>query len=418
MAVESTPCNSVRPPVRLAMLVSHPIQYQAPLLKRVAQMPDVELEVFFQSDVSTREFRDVGFGQTVRWDVPLLDGYKFTFLPILIGSPDKIGIWTPINSGMIHALRRGRFDALWVHGYARPYNIAVVLAARLMGLKVLVRDDVHKRGKRRRLDAELVKHTLIRLYALLGVRFLAIGKANSDYYRELGAPAASIITAPYAVDNAFFQQRAFAARGSREAFRRELGLEEGAPVILFAGKFQPRKRAADLLAAYRRMLEKLGQAGPTTPYLLYAGSGEKLEETRAQAEGLERVRFLGFQTQAQLAQLFDLCDVFVMPSAMEPWGLVVNEVMNAGKPVIVTDEAGCGPDLVKPGENGFIYPTGDCEQLAEQLATLMRSPELRAQMGRRSLEIIDRWSFEEDCDALRLALAETPQGVQPEPVMA
>ena len=117
------------------------------------------------------------------------------------------------------------------------------------------------------------------------------------------------------------------------------------------------------------------------------------------------MRFLGFQTQAELAALFDLCDVFVMPSASEPWGLVVNEVMNAGKPVLVTDQAGCGPDLVRQGHNGYIYPTGDVDALAAHLATLCADAGLRARMGAASLEIISGWDFEADVRALTRALA-------------
>ena len=402
-------------PVRLAMLVTHPIQYQAPMIRRLAAMPDVELHVFFQSRFSMTPFKDPGFGEVMQWDVPLVEGYDHTFLPIAYGRDDHIDIWRPVNRGFVATLRKGRFDALWLHGYARPYNVAVGLRARLHGIRLLIRDDVHKGGNRRRPFYELVKKALVGAYRAAGAGYLAVGTLNGRYYEELGAPKDRIFLLPYAVDNGFFRAGAAKAAGEVAALRESLDLEPGAFVILFAGKFMARKRAGDLLAAYRRLLTMIAGEGRPAPYLIYAGSGEKLAETRAAADGLERVRFLGFQGQTELPRLFGLCDVFVMPSAVEPWGLVVNEVMNAGKAVIVTDEAGCGPDLVRPGENGFIYPTGDVEALAQSLATLVRDPALAARMGERSRQIIDGWSFEEDCEGLRLALAKVLPGRRAKP---
>lgn len=394
-------------PLRLAYLVTHPIQYQAPLLRRIAAMPEVALHVFFQSDISTRSYHDRGFGQAITWDVPLLEGYAHSFLPPLgRARSDRVPQY---SRGLAKALRDGRFDALWVHGYARPYNMLALAYALSRGMRLLVRDDVHKRGNQRDPWRERVKKVQMRLLSALGVRFLAIGTLNADYYRELGVNPHNIVLAPYAVDNASFQARIAEASPRREALRAALGLKPEAPVILFAGKFQGRKRAGDLLEAYRMALPRLAAAGAPTPWLVYAGSGETEAAVRAAAEGMEHVRFLGFQNQGQLAGLFDLCDLFVMPSAAEPWGLVVNEVMNAGKPVVVTDEAGCGPDLVHPGENGFIYPTGDVEQLAEHLVTLIAGAALRERMGRRSLEIIDGWNFEKDLSALAWALAPETQ---------
>ena len=181
------------PPVRLAYLVTHPIQYQAPLLRRIAAMPEVDLHVFYQSDVSTRSYHDRGFGQAIAWDVPLLEGYAHTFLPPL-GRVPTDGLPT-YSRGLARALATGRFDALWVHGYARPFNMLAAAYALGRGLRVLVRDDVHKLGNRRRLWRERVKQLQMRLLSALGVRFLAIGTLNADYYRELGVAERNIFMA-------------------------------------------------------------------------------------------------------------------------------------------------------------------------------------------------------------------------------
>ena len=194
--------------------------------------------------------------------------------------------------------------------------------------------------------------------------FLAIGTLNREYYRHYGISDEKIFSVPYAVDNAFFQAGAERAAAGREQLRRELGLAPGRPVILFVSKIEPRKRPADLLAAYLKLTKTGAVAGP--PYLLFVGDGDQrrpLEEVVRDKE-LESVRFLGFKNQTELPAYYDLCDVFVLPSVHEPWGLVVNEVMNAGRAVIVSDQVGCGPDLVRNGENGYIFQAGDITGLA------------------------------------------------------
>ncbi len=382
--------------------MSHPIQYQAPLLRLIASQPDIDLTVFFSSDISVRSHVDPGFGTVISWDVPLLDGYKHEFLPAL-GRRDAVTATQPFSIGFLSRLRRSRFDALWVHGYARPSNWLAIATAKLHGLKVFVRDEATSLSAPRSRLRKAAKALFFRLLSIWVDGFLAIGTANRDYYLTNGIRADRIFPMPYTVDNAFFAERAATAAANRDAFRRALGLEPGRPVILYASKFQPRKRPDDLLLAYEKLM---GGAPAARPYLLYVGDGEMLSGVRAQAEarGLADVRFLGFRNQTELPAFFDLCDVFVLVSKHEPWGLVVNEVMAAGRAVIVGDEVGCAPDLVKNGVNGFTVPAGDIDALVEALCVVTGSAERARRMGEESRRIIDTWSFSEDVAGLRRAL--------------
>jgi glycosyltransferase involved in cell wall biosynthesis len=167
---------------------------------------------------------------------------------------------------------------------------------------------------------------------------------------------------------------------------------------------QPHKRAADLLEAYVQLSPDGGSATPA--YLIFAGDGDQRAalEARARSLKLDSVRFLGFRNQSELPALYDLCDVFVLPSEREPWGLVVNEAMNAGKPVIVSDRVGASADLVDDGVNGFIFPARDTAALAACLRRTIASPEHRAAMGRRALEKIQHCDFRADQTGLLAAL--------------
>jgi glycosyltransferase involved in cell wall biosynthesis len=394
--------------VRLAYLVSHPIQYQAPLLRRIAQEPDIDLTVFFGSDLSVRGYTDSGFGVAVKWDIPLLDGYKHEFLPRLRDTGNA-NFSSPINYGIVSRLR-GRngapaFDALWVHGYATVNAIHGILAARALGIPVLLRADMWLRDRER----SPVKLALKRLF-FAGLKHmvdgvLSVGTLNTEYWRHhLGHDFPQFLM-PYAVDNSWFTQRAREAQSSRAALQSELNLSPNRPVILFASKLQTRKHCDHLIAAFAQ----LATSAPH-PYLVIVGDGEERAtlENQAAATGLDSIRFCGFRNQSELPRFFDLATVFVLPSRHEPWGLVVNEVMNAARPAIVSDDVGCAPDLIADGVNGFIYPVGDIDALAAALRRTLAptSPSESAEaMGQRAFQRIQTWSFEQDILGLRHALA-------------
>ncbi len=389
--------------IRLAYLVSHPIQYQAPLLRHIAADPDIDLTVFFCSDYSLREHKDEGFGQIIKWDVPLVDGYNHVFLPALaVGGPPTA--LRPFNHGLARMLQEGDYDVLWVHGYMRLYHLVSMMRARLQGRIVLNRDEAWAMSAARGPVKNAIKRLFYGLLRHLSHGWLVIGTANRDYYLVNGMSEETIFSVPYAVDNTAFAQRAADAGTTREALRAELGLEEGRPVVLYASKFMERKRPEDLVAAFARMA---AEPAARRPYLVMVGDGERHAPLQEQAKSLnieQLIRFAGFRNQSELPRFYDLCDVFVLPSLLEPWGLVVNEVMNAGRAVIVSDQVGAAADLVHDGENGFVFPAGNVGRLADALRQILSDPERCRRMGERSRQIIGAWGFQQDLEGLKQAL--------------
>ena len=388
--------------VRLAYLVSHPIQYQAPLLRAIAADPEIDLKVFFCSTVSVRAYRDDGFQRVIEWDVELLDGYESGFLPAAFDSGVP-GFWRPFNRGLAGELRRGGFDVLWVHGHMRFYHLISMVGARLRGVRVLNRDEAWAKSSARGPLKRALKRALYLALGLICDGYLAIGAANRAYYLANGIDPDAVFAMPYAVDNGWFTGRAEAAAEGRAALRAELGLEPHRPVILFAGKFLARKGARDLIEAHRRLA---GDGAPDAPYLVLVGDGGRRAELEllAAAGGGNSVRFAGFRNQSELPAFYDLCDVLVLPARLEPWGLVVNEAMCASRAVIVSDEVGAAQDLVRDGENGAVFPAGDVAALADALSRVLSDRERCREMGRRSREIIEGWSFAEDIHGLKQAL--------------
>ena len=391
--------------MKLAYFVSHPIQYQAPLLRRIAQEPDIELTVFYSSDFSLRGYADQGFGGVnVRWDVPLLGGYAHEFVP---GFRHKgaLGFATPVSYGIFSRLRSARFDAVWLHGYHTLNALHVLVAAKLLGIPVLMRAestlDDRPRG-RAKLAAKRLFFALLRRTVRC---FMPIGIKNAEYWRASLGPNTPMYFMPYAVDNHYFSDRASHAAPHRHALRNELNLRLGVPVFLFASKLQPRKRCMDLVEAFLRLAPAQG-ADPAA-YLLIAGDGQERAaiEVRIRESEAANIRMLGFQNQSELPRLFDLCDAFILPSIHEPWGLIVNEVMNASRPIIVSDQVGCAPDLVRDGVNGFVFPARNVDALSGVLRRFLDDPSLAVRMGREAAQTIAGHSFEQDVSGLRRALA-------------
>lgn len=402
--------------VRLAYLASHPIQYQAPLLRRIAQEPDVDLTVFYGSDFSVRGYQDQGFGVDVKWDIPLLDGYKHVFLPRLRDGND-ISFATPLNYGLVSHLRgtasKPAFDALWVHGYATLNALQGILAGATLGIPVLLRADMWLRDRPRSPIKLALKRSFFECLKALTSGVLTVGSLNAEYWRHYFGDDVQQFLMPYAVDNAYFAQRARDSESARAALQKELALDPSRPVILFASKLQSRKHCDHLIEAYARLSPAPGL--DPAPYLVIVGDGEERAalERQAAATGFSSIRFCGFRNQSELPAFFDLATVFVLPSRHEPWGLIVNEVMNAGLPVIVSDDVGCGPDLIQNGVNGYIYPVGDISALESALRRILETPETATRMGACAYDRIQKWSFTEDIRGLRLALAALVPGFTP-----
>lgn len=231
---------------------------------------------------------------------------------------------------------------------------------------------------------------------------LAIGSANHAFYRAMGVPENRIFSVPYTVDNARFAAASRLSAPERAERRRFLGAPDDRPIVLYAAKFQDRKRPGDLVRAAAE-LERSGACF----HLAMVGSGELEPQLRRLAAdlGLAGVSFPGFVNQSGLPALYGASDVFVLASQNEPWGLAINEAMCAGLPIVTTDAVGAAADLVRDGVNGAVIPAGDVAALAGALAPMLRDADARRRMGAASADIIARWSYAECLAGLRQALA-------------
>lgn len=384
---------------RLAVLNTHPIQYFAPLYRRLAQEPDIDLTVYYCSNIGAETYVDPGFGQELKWDIPLLDGYSYKFLNNIRKSSYVSGFFSLVNPAIITELWRGNYDALLVHGHTPFSNILGILAAKLVGTSVFMRGETHllleRHGVKKQLRPQLMKW----FYKLCDA-CLAIGSLNREYYLAHGVPADNIFLVPYSVDNQFFTSRVDAFKSNETNVKAELGLPV-APAILYASKLQRRKHPAALLLAYQQIRQR-GIAA----CLAFVGTGEEeahLKQLVAEHQ-IEDVFFFGFRNQTELPKFFAAADVFVLPAENEPWGLIINEAMCASLPIVAGENVGAVRDLLEINKNGFTCKAGDVQGLSNCLEQVVVKPTQMKQMGQRSREIIGNWSYEQCVQGIKNAL--------------
>jgi glycosyltransferase involved in cell wall biosynthesis len=378
--------------MRIAFLSTHPIQYQAPLFRALHRRPGVHVTALFCHPHGVEPSFDREFGRVIRYDVPLLEGYEYRFLRNLAVSPGL----TPtglINPGVARVLATGEFDALIVHGYSYLTSLLSLVAPRRR-TRVLLRGESnlrHRRPPTRLLAKDLALRPLFRRVD----GFLSIGSLNRDYYEAYGVAPERITLAPYSVDNDFFVERSAAATRDPGDARRRLGLPNREVLFASVAKLIAKKRPFDLLEAFAqaRIADRAG--------LAYVGDGElrALLEERIRALGLQdSVKLLGFRNQTELPEIYGACDVLILPSDYEPWGLAVNEAMACGAAAFVSDQVGAGPDLV--ADPACTFAVGDVGRLAEMMRGAVVDPAWRRQLRQRAAARIRGWGIEATADGV------------------
>jgi glycosyltransferase involved in cell wall biosynthesis len=372
--------------LQIAVFQSHVIQHFAPWWQELGRDAGVRLKVFHYSPAGCEPVYDPQFGRVVRWDVDLLSGYEHEFLPRrwpFFGG--KLPRWYMLNSGIKRAVAERSWDAVLVFGYNYLNNWLVARHCRRRRVPLLHIADaslIHARLDRAAWKLRLKRWVVTRFFRRVGA-FLTPGNSSRDYLRYYGVPDEKIWFCPLPVDVARFRQ-CLESFGSAErgSLRRQLELADDDFVVTFNGKLQAGKRPQDLAAA-------VGQINDPRLKALFIGSGPLEEDVRRL--GGAHVRMAGFVNQADIPKYIALGDVAVMPSSLDQHPLAVTESLGIGVPVLLSDRCGChGPDdVLRHGENGFVYRCADVDALAGRIIQLRDDAVLRRRLGERGREIAD-----------------------------
>lgn len=384
---------------RLAIIATHPVQYYAPWFRHLAQATDLDIRVFYLWEPREQGLYHPGFGQAIRWDTPLLEGYGHEFVANASRDPGTHRFFGLSNPALRERVERYAPDAVLLTAYNFAATLRFLLAWDAKRAPLLFRGDSHRLVATDGWKEPIRRRCIAWVYRRCAA-VLFVGKANREYFRLHGVPPERLFHSPHAVDNEFFAAARESADREAPDWRRELGIPANHALVLFAGKFEDKKRPQDLLDAFAR-------ARPAAASLLFVGAGPLEPALRERAKGVDHVHFAPFQNQTRMPRAYAAADLFVLPSRgpAETWGLAVNEAMCMARAVVVSDHVGCAQDLVQPHRNGLVFAAGDVGALADCLREALSDRARLKAWGEEGRRIVSACSYRESTAGLLAALA-------------
>ena len=379
----------------IAIITTHPIQYNAPWFKMLAERDNVKVKVFYTwGQLESDKKFDPGFGKEVKWDIPLLEVYEYSFIKNIAKEPGSHHFKGIDNPTLIKEIEDWNPDALLVFGWSFKSHLKVLRHFKGRR-KILFRGDSNLLDEPGGFSIKKIARKIFLkwIYSHVDVA-LYVGSANKAYYLKYGLEEKQLAFAPHAIDNERFEA------GVESGLRSHLGIPGAGVVFLFAGKLEQKKDPQLLLDAFIEMDDP-------DAYLVMAGNG-MLENTLKQRVNAltgalqSRIHFTGFKNQQAMPAVYKTADVLVLPSKGpgETWGLTVNEAMASGRAVLISDKCGCYTDLVQEGRNGYIFKGSNRQDLAAKMKMIMGHRSELPAMGRASAEIISDWNYSRICEAI------------------
>jgi glycosyltransferase involved in cell wall biosynthesis len=370
--------------VRLAILVSHPIQHFAPWHREIAKLTGIDLKVFFCCDWGLNSYNDSEFGREVKWDVPLIDGYAHQFLPV-VRRPSRLTFWQVDNPRLSDELDRFQPDVVKVFGYAYRSNWRAAAWSRSNRKPLMLYSDSSARATTswwKRVPKEIIVQ---RFYSYVdGALF--VGDNNRSYHERFGIPAERLFASMLPIDSDLLRSSAPDRDATRRTVRERHGIPMDAFVVMFCGKFIGIKRPLDLVTvadtAHKRGI-------PVWTLMVGDGPWRATIEDYARKNRVQNVSMTGFVNQSAIGEYYAASDAIAVTSSSDSHPLVVTEGGVFGLPTIASDAIGCigANDTVRDGVNALVYPCGDQPALLGAISKLATNEPMRQRMSLAATEI-------------------------------
>ena len=376
---------------KLAIIITHPIQYYAPVFKLLHEREQIEIKVYYTWGEKALNKYDPGFHKVIAWDIPLLEGYPYEWVKNTADEPGSHHYKGIVNPELIQTITAWQPDALLVYGWGYQSHLQVLRYFKNK-IPVIFRGDSTLLDEKNRVKSILKTFFLKWVYRNVDYA-LYVGNNNKAYFKKYGLKENQLRFAPHAIDNSRF---AAYDRGKAKLLRQKFGISSSDILMVFAGKLEDKKAPLKLLEAFAGL--QINNA-----HLLFVGNGPLEASIKNEALNFPNIHFMDFQNQSIMPEIYGAGDLFCLPSKGpgETWGLAVNEAMACEKAILVSNKVGCAADLVKPGINGEIFDFGLATDLTVKISSLICSGKggLRI-MGAGSAEIIKQWSLNSQVKAI------------------
>ncbi len=383
---------------KLAIITSHPIQYNSPVFKLLAERNNICIRVFYTWGEKVLEQKyDPGFKRVIQWDIPLLEGYEYEMVENISHDPGTHHFKGIRNPKLINNVDAWNPDAILIVGWSYQSHLKCI---RYFSNKrtLFFWGDSNLLDEHGSFLKKMFRKIFLKwLYSKINLAFY-VGQANKKYYMEYGVKDNRLLFVPHAIENLRF------SNSLGFDFRNKLNIPKTNILFLFAGKFENKKNPILLLESFSKINNQ-------NIDLLFVGNGPFEIQLKNHVQQLpdnikRRIHFMDFQNQTLMPDVYKCCDVFVLPSKGpgETWGLAINEAMASSKPVLVSDKCGAAQDLVHNGVNGYIFESDNLQSLISKMELLIAQKDLLGFMGNQSSLIIKDWSFERICMAIENAV--------------
>lgn len=379
---------------KIAIISTHPIQYNAPWFAMLVKEPDIQIKVFYTWSQRQTNLHDAIFGKEVKWDIPLLEGYDHTFIENASSDPGNHhfkGIECPL---LIKEIEKWYATHLLVFGWNFQAHLKAMRHFKKR-IPVLFRGDSTMLDEKPGIISILRRIVLKWVYRFVDFA-LFTGQSNKHYFLKHGLKEHQLIFAPHAIDNSRFSNGQGLFTEQLGIYRKELKILPGDKVILFVGKFEQKKDPILLLEAYKELLTKW--ENPKELKLVFVGNGELESSMKQRAELTTGVYFVPFQNQTKMPVIYRLGKVLCLPSKGpgETWGLVINEAMACGTPCLISDKAGSAADLGSFKGNE-VFQSGNVSDLTEKLSIILKSESFENNL------FLKTWSYQRLVEGIQKA---------------
>jgi len=385
--------------VKLAIVSTHPVQYNAPLFALLAASNKLCVKVFYTWSQSQKGPKyDPGFGKDIEWDIPLLEGYDYSFVENISRDPGTHHFKGIVNPGLNNTIAQWQPDAVLVYGWSFVSHLKCIRYFHNK-IPVLFRGDStlldEKPGIRK-----MIRRLLLRwIYSKIDVA-LFVGSNNKQYFLQHGVAADRLVFCPHAIDNKRFTDSNGVYQQKAAEKKTALGFDENNLVLLFAGKLEQKKNPFFLLALAKEITDDRLR-------ILIVGNGALEKEMKEKAAGDKRIHFIDFSNQSQMPVIYRMADVFVLPSQGpgETWGLAANEAMASGLAVMLSAKAGGAADLVCENENGIMFEPGDMGKCKAFIDCMLNDKSLLKKAKQSSLKKITDFSYQHTVEQVEKLLS-------------
>ncbi|MEH2397492.1 glycosyltransferase family 4 protein [Nostoc sp.] len=350
--------------IKLAILLTHPVQYFAPVFRELAQQPNLQLKVFFGCNHGVIPREDPNFGVVFQWDCQPTAGFEHEFLSHNYLEDLKGLRGIRLAAKAFTAINRYQPDAVLIFAYSPTFITVSTLLLCLAGHKLMLRADTTDEALSRSYIKDKIRQLFLSFYYRQFTHFFAIGTDSINHYLRMGVDKSRMTLAHYAIDTEFFQKQVDFWLPQRETLRANAGIGEQDHVLIYCGKMFPPKNPLIIPDA----LENLSPVEKQKIWFFAVGDGELREEfeRRIKVQLGERAIFVGFKNQSELGRYYAIADTLILPSQSgETWGLVVNEALHFGLRVIVSNKVGCAKELITDIKLGRIFSSSNFLELAK-----------------------------------------------------